>query len=148
MVNECEFCQIARGERPALVVHETDTTITFLDHRPLFPGHALVAPRDHYETIEDLPDALLGPLFEVVKRTSVAVRTAMDSPGSFVAANNTISQSVPHIHVHVVPRRQRDGLSGFFWPRHPYDDAAHAEAVRSRIAAALGRREHAPPTLG
>ncbi len=136
-VHTCVFCKIVSGEHAAAIVLETDATISFLDHRPLFPGHVLVIPRDHHETIEDLPDELLGPLFEVVQRASRAVRTAMEAPGSFVAANNTVSQSVPHLHIHVVPRRPGDGLRGFFWPRHPYDDVNHVEAVRVRVADAF-----------
>jgi histidine triad (HIT) family protein len=140
-VNTCIFCKIISGEHPAAVVFETDATICFLDHRPLFPGHVLVVPRAHHETIEDLPQELLGPLFGVVQRASRAVRTTMEAPGSFVAANNKVSQSVPHFHVHVVPRSPGDGLRGFFWPRNPYDDDAHLEEVRGRIADAfrLGR---------
>ena len=136
-VPTCVFCEIASGRHSAAVVFETDATISFLDHRPLFPGHVLVIPRPHHETIEDLPNELLGHLFEVAQRASTAVRTAMEAPGSFVAANNTISQSVPHFHIHVVPRRPGDGLRGFFWPRTPYDDVDHVEAVRSRVADAF-----------
>lgn len=122
-------------------MHETARLISFLDHRPLFPGHVLVSPKDHHETIEDLPVDLLAPLFEVVRRMSTAVRGAVDAPGSFIAANNTVSQSVPHLHIHVVPRRHKDGLRGFFWPRNPYDDEDHAEAVRERIARGMEERE-------
>jgi len=136
-VDTCVFCEIVSGERSAAVVFETATTISFLDHRPLFPGHVLVIPRAHHETIEDLPNALLTPLFEVVQRASKAVRTAMEAPGSFVAANNKVSQSVPHFHIHVVPRRPGDGLRGFFWPRNPYHHAGHVEAVRGRVADAF-----------
>ena len=137
IVSECVFCAIEAGELSSLVVHETETTISFLDHRPLFPGHVLVIPRIHHDTIEDLPSPQLIAVFEVVQRMSIAVRSAMDAPGTFIATNTVISQSVPHFHVHVVPRRRGDGLRGFFWPRQPYDDDAHAESVRSLIADAL-----------
>ena len=133
----CAFCAIEVGELPSLVVHETETTISFLDHRPLFPGHVLVIPRAHYDTIEDLPPTQLVAIFEVVQRMSIAMRRAMDAPGTFIATNTVVSQSVPHFHVHVVPRRPSDGLRGFFWPRQPYDDDDHAESIRSLMAAAL-----------
>jgi histidine triad (HIT) family protein len=137
IVNECVFCAIESGTLPAHVVHETETTMSFLDHRPLFPGHVLVIPRIHYDTIEDVHPAQLVAIFEVVQRMSTAVRRAMEAPGTFIATNTVVSQSVPHFHVHVVPRRPGDGLRGFFWPRQPYDDDAHAESVRSLIAEAL-----------
>lgn len=136
-MNPCPFCEIADGDRHALVVAENDTTTAFLDHRPLFPGHVLIIPRLHHETIEDLPAPSIGPLFETVRSISIAVRTAMKAPGSFIAVNNKISQSVPHLHVHVVPRRPGDGLRGFFWPRNPYTDEEHANLVRDRIVTAL-----------
>lgn len=137
MSRGCAFCAIAAGAGDAHVVHEDAATLAFLDRRPLFPGHVLVVPREHVETLPDLPDALLAPLFGVVRRLAEAVPRAMEAEGSFVALNNRVSQSVPHLHVHVVPRRRKDGLRGFFWPRHPYRDAAHAEAVRDAVQAAL-----------
>jgi histidine triad (HIT) family protein len=122
------------------VVFEDDVSVAFLDNRPLFPGHTLLVPRDHLETIWDLPDELIAPLFSNAQMLSVAIRDAMGAEGSFVAANNVVSQSVPHFHVHVVPRVRKDGLRGFFWPRRKYDDDQHmadvAEAVRAAIAAA------------
>lgn len=117
------------------MVYEDETTIAFLDIRPLFPGHVLVAPRRHHETIEDIADDDLGPLFGAVRRLAAAVRTATGAQGTFVAQNNVVSQSVPHLHVHVVPRTKGDGLRGFFWPRTGYDDDAH----RSRVAGSIRR---------
>jgi histidine triad (HIT) family protein len=133
----CKFCQIIAGEIPAHIVHETDDVIAFLDHRPLFHGHTLVLPRDHVETLADLDESRVAPFFREVQKVEAAVRTAMEAQGSFVAENNVVSQSVPHLHVHVVPRRPKDGLRGFFWPRTRYASAAEAATVaagiRSRI---------------
>jgi histidine triad (HIT) family protein len=133
----CLFCRFVAGEDPAQVVHEDETTLAFLDHRPLQLGHVLVVPRPHVETLPDLPDALLAPLFRTVRRLAAAVPAALEAEGSFVAVNNRVSQSVPHLHVHVVPRRRKDGLRGFFWPRHRYRDGDHARQVRDAIRAAL-----------
>ena len=125
----CRFCQIIAGDEHGHVVFEDERTLAFLDNRPLFPGHALLVPRDHY-------DELVAPLFENARLLSVAVPKAMRKPGSFVALNNVVSQSVPHVHVHVVPRKPKDGLRGFFWPRTRYesDDQMHAVAERVRKA--------------
>ena len=133
----CPFCRIAAGEAAALRVHEDDHLVAFLDHRPLFPGHVLLVPRVHVPTLADLPESLLGPLMRRTRELARAVEEAMGAEGTFVALNDKVSQSVAHLHVHVVPRRRGDGLKGFFWPRHPYDDADHAEAVRAAIAARL-----------
>ena len=133
----CRFCAIVAGDERAHVVFEDEISIAFLDHRPLFPGHALLVPREHFETIWDLPDELVGPLFTNAKSLSAAIRTAMASEGAFVALNNVVSQSVPHLHVHVVPRRRKDGLRGFFWPRQRYADEAEADAVAVRIRDSL-----------
>jgi len=129
----CKFCQIIAGEIPAHFVLDTDDIVAFLDHRPLFPGHTLVLPRQHIETLADLPPDRLGPFFRQVQRVEAAVRTAMEGQGSFVAENNVVSQSVPHLHVHVVPRRRKDGLRGFFWPRTKYAGDAQAAAVAAGI---------------
>jgi histidine triad (HIT) family protein len=118
-------------------VAETPATLAFLDHRPVFKGHTLVVPRRHVETLRDLPDDLVGPFFAEVRRLSSAVQDGLGADGTFVAANNVVSQSVPHLHVHVVPRRRGDGLRGFFWPRQRYDDEAEMEAVAHTIRAAL-----------
>jgi histidine triad (HIT) family protein len=133
----CAFCAIAQDGAPARRVLETEESVAFLDARPLFPGHVLVVPRAHHETLGELPPDLVAPLFRDVRRIVLAVEKALDAPGTFVAANNRVSQSVPHLHVHVVPRRPKDGLRGFFWPRTPYPDDAAADAVRDAIADAV-----------
>ena len=133
----CTFCSILAGELPAHVVLDDDAVLAFLDVRPLFPGHVLIVPRHHVETLPDLPVDEVAPYFDGVQRLSRAVRDAMGAQGTFVALNNTVSQSVPHLHTHVVPRTKGDGLKGFFWPRTRYADDAHAAAVAAQIAAAL-----------
>lgn len=135
----CPFCDVSEGRAAAHVVFEDQFNIAFLDHRPLFPGHVLLIPRRHYETLADLPSDLIDPTFRNVQRLSVAVRDAMGSEGTFVALNNRVSQSVPHMHVHIVPRRKGDGLKGFFWPRNPYRDAAHMRDTQAAIRAAIER---------
>ena len=133
----CVFCKIRDGALPAHLVLDEDLTLAFLDQRPLFPGHVLLIPRNHHETLMDLPRDLLLPLLDATQRLSRAVQHAMDADGVFVAANNVVSQSVPHLHMHVVPRRRKDGLRGFFWPRTRYSsDEAMAEVAAS-IADAL-----------
>ena len=112
----------------------------FLDQRPLFPGHTLVVPREHVVTLRDLSDTLVAPFFCEVRRIAAAVQDALAADGSFVAENNVVSQSVPHLHVHVVPRRRKDGLRGFFWPRQRYADDAEAAAVAARIRVTLSSR--------
>lgn len=133
----CVFCAIAAGAKPALRVAETDAALAFLDARPLFPGHVLVVPRAHVDTLLDLEPAAIGPLFALVQRVARAVETGLGADGVFVANNNRVSQSVPHLHVHVIPRRKKDGLRGFFWPRHPYANDEEAERVRATIAGAF-----------
>ena len=137
MTPGCKFCQIIAGEIPAHFVLDTDEVVAFLDHRPLFAGHTLVLPRGHVETLADLPPDRVGPFFLQVQRVEAAVRTAMEAQGSFVAENNVVSQSVPHLHVHVVPRRRKDGLRGFFWPRTRYASDAEMAAVAARITQEL-----------
>jgi histidine triad (HIT) family protein len=134
---ECLFCRIVSGELPATVVYEDDTSVAFLDHRPLFQGHTLLVPREHVETLGELSFKLVGPYFEAAQLLSRAVESAMDAQGTFVAMNNRVSQSVPHLHVHVVPRRKGDGLKGFFWPRTKYKSDEDMEEVKKKIAAAL-----------
>jgi histidine triad (HIT) family protein len=136
-VADCLFCSIVAGETPADVVLETPDVVAFLDHRPLFPGHTLVLPRRHVETLRDLDGALRDVLFAEVQRVAVGVQDAMGAAGSFVAMNNVVSQSVPHLHVHVVPRNRKDGLRGFFWPRTRYADAAEAASTAAAIRLAL-----------
>jgi histidine triad (HIT) family protein len=138
-VTDCLFCGIVAGPVPAQIVLDDDVAVAFLDARPVFKGHVLVVPREHYETLPDLPADLVGPLFTRVRRLSAAVLPAFGAQGSFVGLNNTVSQSVPHLHVHVVPRTRGDGLRGFFWPRGKYasdDEAAdYARRLRDALAA-------------
>lgn len=134
----CAFCRIADGEEEGLhVVFEDETSLAFLDHRPLFPGHCLLVPREHHETLADLPLELLEPFFAAAQLLSRAIPEAMDKPGSFVAMNNVVSQSVPHLHVHVVPRRRKDGLRGFFWPRRKYESEKHMAEVADTLRATI-----------
>lgn len=133
----CAFCEIVAGRSPAHVVLDDDVALAFLDVRPLFPGHTLLVPREHHETLADLPAPLVGPLFERARLLSRVMEDGLGAAGSFVALNNRVSQSVPHLHVHVVPRNRKDGLRGFFWPRTRYADDAEAEAVADRLRSAL-----------
>jgi len=133
----CIFCQIVAGERPAHVVLESEQAMAFLDMRPVFPGHSLLVPREHYETLVDLPQSLVGELFLDGQRLAAAVQEGMDADGSFVAMNNVVSQSVPHVHLHVVPRRRKDGLRGFFWPRQKYETDDQMADVAAAIRNAL-----------
>ena len=136
-MTDCLFCEIIAGTRPAHIVLSDDIAVAFLDVRPVFKGHVLVATREHYVTLPDLPPALVGPLFTRVQRVSAALPAALGAQGTFVALNNVVSQSVPHVHVHVVPRTRGDGLRGFFWPRQKYADDAEAAAYAQRIRDAL-----------
>ena len=133
----CLFCRIARGEIPAEIVWRTEGALAFLDHRPLFPGHVLLIPDTHVETLADMPAENLGAFFTVVQRMEKAVVAAMAAEGSFVAMNNHVSQSVPHLHIHIVPRRKGDGLKGFFWPRHKYESDERMRETAERIRTAL-----------
>ena len=144
-VADCAFCQIAAGQLPAHVVLADDLVVAFLDARPLFKGHVLVITREHYRTLADLPSELTGPVFSQVRRLSAALPAALGAQGTFVALNNVVSQSVPHLHVHVVPRTRGDGLRGFFWPRQKYASEAEAASYASRIADALAAQAGMPP---
>jgi len=135
----CLFCGIVNGEVSASIVFEDEISIAFLDHRPLFPGHSLLVPREHFETLTDLPTTLVGPFFQNAQLLSRAVESALEAEGSFVAMNNRVSQSVPHLHLHVVPRRRKDGLKGFFWPRNKYVDEAHTLTVQKSIQTTITR---------
>jgi len=141
----CLFCGIVRGELSATVVYEDDLCLAFLDHRPLFHGHCLLVPRTHFETLSDLPAELVPPLFQKVQLLARAVETAMSAEGSFVAMNNRVSQSVPHLHVHIVPRKKGDGLKGFFWPRTKYANEAEMLAVEQSIRAAIAETQESFP---
>jgi histidine triad (HIT) family protein len=115
------------GRIESNVVLEDEQSVAFLDNRPLFPGHSLLIPREHHETLLDLPDDLVKVLFVNARLLARAMEEGLEAEGSFVALNNRVSQSVPHLHIHVVPRRRKDGLRGFFWPRQKYTDDEHAE---------------------
>jgi histidine triad (HIT) family protein len=133
----CLFCRIIAADEPAHVVADEDAGVAFLDARPVFFGHTLVVPRAHHETLAELPVDQLAPFFGLARRVSAAMPTALGAQGSFVGINNVVSQSVPHLHVHVVPRTRGDGLRGFFWPRLRYPDAQTAETTAARLRAAL-----------
>lgn len=133
----CIFCKIIRGELAANIVFEDEVSLAFLDHRPLFPGHSLLVPKKHYETLSDLPAELVGPFFTNAQLLTRAVEIALGADGSFVAMNNRVSQSVPHLHVHIVPRRRKDGLKGFFWPRNKYEGEDHIVEVQKALQAAI-----------
>ncbi len=133
---KCSFCQIVAGELAADVVLDEEHVVGFLDVRPVFKGHVLLVPRRHVATLTDLPTELILPLFGAAQRLAAAVVEALDADGSFVAMNNVVSQSVPHLHVHVVPRRRKDGLRGFFWPRQHYADDAERSDYAARLRAA------------
>jgi histidine triad (HIT) family protein len=129
----CLFCAIVAGTAPAHVVSETDETLGFLDIRPLFKGHTLLVPKAHHETLLDLPAALIDPLFREAQRLAGLMESVLGAVGSFVAINNRVSQSVPHLHVHVVPRNRKDGLKGFFWPRTTYESPEEAGVYAQRL---------------
>ncbi|MGH3095961.1 MAG: HIT family protein [Streptosporangiales bacterium] len=133
----CVFCEIVAGTHGADVVYEDGDTMAFLDARPVFKGHVLVVPRDHVETMETLPAARMGGYFGAVQRLATAARVGLEAQGTFVAVNNVVSQSVPHLHVHVVPRTKGDGLRGFFWPRTKYASAEESAGYATRVRAAL-----------
>jgi len=133
----CAFCKIVRGSVPCNRVFEDDLSLAFLDYRPLFAGHTLFITKSHIETLFDLPESMLGALFTNVQLLSQAVMQGMKAEGSFVAINNRVSQSVPHFHVHIVPRRKGDGLKGFFWPRRKYKDQAEIDATLRALHAAI-----------
>ena len=139
MSSPCLFCRIATGDVPAAIVFEDDLSLAFLDHRPLFLGHSLLIPKAHFETLRDLPEVLSARLFANAGILSAAVEEGLGAEGSFVAMNNRVSQSVPHSHIHVVPRRKGDGLKGFFWPRGKYRDEAEIEATRLALRDAIAR---------
>lgn len=130
------FCHIADGSLAVPEIWRDDDVVAFLDHRPVFKGHVLVIPRRHVDTLLELPPELMQPLLTVAQRMASAMMTALDADGSFVAMNNAVSQSVPHLHIHVVPRRRKDGLRGFFWPRHAYTDG-EADEYAARLRAAV-----------
>ena len=133
----CVFCQIVSRAADAKIVFEDAVSIAILDNRPLFPGHCLLISKEHYETFADLPSDLVGPIFSNAQLLAKKVQSVMKADGTFIAINNTVSQSVPHFHVHIVPRRRGDGLRGFFWPRRPYESEDERVAVQVALASAL-----------
>jgi histidine triad (HIT) family protein len=137
--NPCAFCAIIRGEESAYFVFEDEICLAFLDRRPLFPGHCLLVPKDHYETLADLPSVLVGPFFQNAQLLERAIEEGLHAEGTFVAMNNRVSQSVPHVHLHHVPRHTKDGLKGFFWPRQRYKDEAAALHVQDTLSSAVAR---------
>lgn len=137
--NECLFCALQKDEAGSFRVFEDDNVLVFLDHRPLFPGHCLLITKQHVESLAELPSSLVQPVFASVQMMATAVQRAMDAQGTFVAINSVVSQSVPHFHVHVVPRRKGDGLRGFFWPRRKYESNEQAAAVARAIRAEVER---------
>jgi histidine triad (HIT) family protein len=139
MTPECTFCRLMTRPDEADIVWEDAQTVAFLDERPVFPGHCLLIPRRHYETLPDLPPELLEPLFGAARLLCAAVPEAMQAEGSLMVVNNRISQSVPHLHIHVIPRRKKDGLRGFLWPRLKYRDREEAQAVAAAIRERAGR---------
>jgi len=137
MTTDCVFCAIVAGERPAAVVLDEEQFVAFLDVRPVFKGHTLLVPRVHVETLADLPAELRDPFLAAGQRLSIAMQTGLGAQGSFVAVNNVVSQSVPHLHLHVVPRTKGDGLRGFFWPRTKYADADEQSDYAARVTEAV-----------
>jgi histidine triad (HIT) family protein len=137
MPTDCLFCRIAAVATGAAIAFEEEHSLAFLDHRPLFPGHCLLIPRAHHETLADLPDRMVAPLFGNARMLCAAMEQGFGADGTFVAVNNRVSQSVPHLHIHVVPRRRGDGLKGFFWPRRKYRDDAEMEQTRLAIHNAI-----------
>lgn len=129
----CTFCQIVNRTAKGFIVFEDESSMAFLDIRPLFPGHCLLVPKTHYETLTDLPGPRIAPLFENAQFLAKAVQEACASQGTFVAMNNTVSQSVPHLHIHIVPRNRQDGLKGFFWPRHKYQGEEHMHSTQTKL---------------
>jgi histidine triad (HIT) family protein len=136
-VDDCLFCRIVAGDAPAHLVLEEADIVGFLDARPVFKGHVLLVPRTHYDTLSDLPATMFGPFLGAAQRVADAVRAGLGAQGSFVAMNNVVSQSVPHLHAHVVPRTKGDGLRGFFWPRTRYADEEEAAGYAARLREAM-----------
>ena len=137
MNDNCIFCGILAGDIAAPIVFADESSVAFLDHRPVFPGHCLLVPRGHFETLADLPATLIGPFFANAQLLAGAVERALEAQGTFVGINNRVSQSVPHLHVHIVPRRRKDGLRGFFWPRQRYESDEELRRVQEAIKSAV-----------
>ncbi|RDI39978.1 HIT family protein [Aquicella lusitana] len=133
----CTFCMISAKKEKAFIVFEDSRFIAFLDQRPLFPGHCLLIPKMHIETFDKLPLQLIRPLFVLSQVITNAVRKGMKAEGTFIAINNRVSQSIPHLHIHIVPRNNKDGLIGFFWPRHKYESDSHMQRTQNKIKSSL-----------
>jgi histidine triad (HIT) family protein len=138
-IPNCPFCKIVRSEAHSYNVFEDDTSLAFLDRRPLFPGHCLLIPKSHYETLIDLPSSLVAPLFQNAQLLAHAMEKGLQAEGTFVAINNRISQSVPHLHIHIVPRHTKDGLKGFFWPRQRYPDEATILSIQTTLRSTIAQ---------
>ena len=134
-MKSCAFCQVVADGTELIL--RTELVAAFLDHRPVFAGHVLIVPVDHVDTLAELPEPVMAPMLLTAQRVMAALAEVVGAEGTFVAMNNVVSQSVPHLHLHVVPRKRKDGLRGFFWPRHPYADDEERAAMRDRLAAAL-----------
>ncbi|MBI4526387.1 MAG: HIT family protein [Deltaproteobacteria bacterium] len=137
--DDCAFCKVIQGKAERYAVLEDEVSLAFLDRRPLFPGHCLLIPKEHYETLIDVPSPLIAPLFANAKLLAQALEEALDAEGSFLAINNRVSQSVPHLHIHIVPRKKKDGLRGFFWPRQRYPDENSIVQIQNAVRAAADR---------
>ncbi len=135
----CAFCKIIRAEERAYIVFEDDISLAFLDRRPLFPGHCLLIPKGHYESLIDLPALLVSPFFQNAQLLAGAIERGLQADGTFVAINNRVSQSVPHLHVHLVPRHKKDGLKGFFWPRQRYKNEEAILSMQSTLRATIAQ---------
>jgi histidine triad (HIT) family protein len=138
-IQDCSFCKIIRSETQSYNVFEDDISLAFLDRRPLFPGHCLLIPKSHYETLIDLPASLVAPLFQNAQLLAHAIERGLQAEGTFVAINNRVSQSVPHLHIHIVPRHKKDGLKGFFWPRQHYKDEATIHNIQSTLQTTIAQ---------
>ena len=136
---DCAFCKIIRSEVQSYIVFEDDISLAFLDKRPLFPGHCLLIPKSHYETLIDLPASLVAPLFQNAQLLALAIEKGLQADGTFVAINNRVSQSVPHVHIHIVPRHKKDGLKGFFWPRQHYKDEATLLSIQNILQSTIAQ---------
>ena len=146
VTDHCKFCSIIRRDVSSDRVFEDDLSVAFLDHRPVFPGHCLLVPKRHIPTLNDLPTELIGPLFANAQLLVLAVEQGLLAEGTFVAINNRVSQSVPHLHIHIVPRRKKDGLKGFFWPRQSYRDREHLTSVQQMLQATIASLRETRPT--
>ncbi|MBA3537858.1 MAG: HIT family protein [Tatlockia sp.] len=140
MTGICTIDLIVEKTENAMIVYENEHFIAFLDNHPLFLGHTLLAPKAHYKTLYDLPENLIQPLFLLTQKIGIAVEEAMESTGSFIAINNTVSQSISHLHVHIVPRNKKDGLKGFFWPRTRYENEKQMREVQTKISRILSQK--------